>query len=76
MNQFTQNFEAKGSDGQAYELFVYENVVEAGTRGNPGGTLRGLKEIRTKDGGGVNRVSKGVYQLGDITLRSDAPDAP
>lgn len=78
MKEHTGTFEAVGSDGVRYMVFVYTNLINVRSQENPHDVIEGLKELRTSEGFSVNRTRKGEYQVVQtgITLRSDSPDAP
>jgi hypothetical protein len=74
----TGSFVAVGEDGTEQTIHIYTHIIDAGTRANPYAELQGLKELRTEDGGAVNRIEKGKYQVvqTDEILTSDDPNAP
>ncbi len=78
MKKQTGSFTAKAEDGTDHVLHIFTTILDAGTRGDPGAELEGLKELRTEDGQAVNRLDKGKYQIDgtDEILVSDDPDAP
>jgi hypothetical protein len=71
-------------DGRTVMLYVWQDQVDIGTRGNPGATMGGLKRLRTSDGIAVNHIEQGVYQIPmsvdadfeDEILRSKDSEAP
>ena len=78
MEKCIQKFEAVGGNEQKYILEVYQEFVDAGTRGDPHATIPGMKRICTQDGLEICRIAKGEYGIvqTDEVLRSSAPDAP
>lgn len=77
MTKLTATFEAVGTDGQAYTILEWTNLIPAGTMTDPHAVIEGLKTLRTTNGLSVNRLDKGKYQIVQtgISLHSDSPDA-
>jgi putative component of toxin-antitoxin plasmid stabilization module len=78
MKRQTGRFTASGDDGRQYTVYIYTDVIDAGTFGDPNAVVEGLKELRTSDGMAVNHRQKGEYQVVQtgVVLRSSSPDAP
>jgi hypothetical protein len=79
MAQHKAAFAATAEDGQRYVLYVYTDYAPAAP--SPSGPQRGVelsRQIRTSDGREVVKVRDGEYLIvqGDVTLRSDDPEAP
>jgi|AGTN01.2.fsa_nt_gi hypothetical protein len=76
--QHESSFQATDDLGNAHTLHVFGSKIYAGHLQDPSATVNGMKQIRTADGGTVNRLEKGRYQValtGKI-LHSTAPGAP
>ncbi len=75
MEKLIQEFPATADDGTPHVLYVYQDFLDAGTRGDPSAQVPGLKRIVTDVGLSVNRVDKGKYkvdQTGAVLTSSDA----
>jgi len=59
-------------------LHVYQDILDAATRGNPRQTVHGMSRIVLEDGKPVNRLAKGEYQIvhTGTVVRTSAADAP
>jgi hypothetical protein len=76
--EYLGSFRCQASDGRCVVVHIYEDVIDAASRGHPTGEIRGLKSLRSEDGLAVNRVEKGRYEIavtGEI-LTSDDANAP
>jgi len=72
------SFTAVDEEGHEHTIHIYVDVVDAATMGDPNAEIEGLKSLKTEDGGNVNRLEKGKYQIvqtGQI-LTSGDPAAP
>ena len=77
-NDFEFSFDAFDESGQPVQIDVFVDIVDIGTRLDPGATAKGLRTLRTKDGRSVNRIAKGRYEIvqSGVKLRSDDPASP
>lgn len=61
-----ERFHARAANGETFEIVVDQEMVPAGTSGDPNATVPGLKSLRTSDGRMVNRISDTEFSvLGD-----------
>ena len=68
----------RGSSGRLVTLAIFQEYLDAGTRGDPNAERKGATQIMTTDGRRVTRVSKGKYRIAGSAedLASDDPTAP
>ncbi len=73
----TGSFRAQDEKGNEYVIYIYTDILDASTRGNPQAEIEGMKELRTEAGQAVNRLEKGKYQVVETgqVLVSQEPDA-
>jgi hypothetical protein len=78
MKRKTRRFTADGNDGRQYTIYIYTDLIDAGSFEDPNTVAEGFKELRTSDGMVVNLLQEGVYQIVQtgVVLRSSSPDAP
>jgi len=73
-------FIAQDSAGKSYTILVFQDIVDAGTRGDPHAELRGVRSLKTAAGERVNYVEKGKYRVfsgwQEIEVTSSDPNAP
>lgn len=71
-------FTARDSRGRIMTLSLYQQHLDAGTRGDPGAERKGAKQIMTADGRLVTKIGTRRYRVlgSPETLTSDDPDAP
>lgn len=73
----TLNFECKADDGTKCTIVVTYQSVDTSDLADPSETETGLAVIRTKEGGRVRPIEKGVYQLqSGVIVRTSDPNAP
>lgn len=72
------SFNAVDDEGRTHVLRECVDIIDAGTLGDPNAEEEGMKSIITSDGGSVNRLDKGHYQVVGTGqhLFSDDPNAP
>jgi hypothetical protein len=72
------SFIAIDETGTRHRLDVFVDIVDTGTLNDPNSDMEGLTRIQTPDGGPVNRLEKGRYQVvaSGLIVRSDDPAAP
>lgn len=61
MEKLIEQFDTRAASGQVVRLYVYQQIIDAGTFQNPNATIPGLKRIETEDGDGVNYVDPQTY---------------
>ena len=73
------SFKAIGDDGRQYTVFIYTDIVDAGTFKQPNAVAEaGANELRTAGGKIVRYIQKGEYEIleTELVLRSITPEAP
>lgn len=72
------SFIAVGADGDEYMIDIFTEVRDAGSFENPNATIDGMKSLRLRGGGNVNRLDKGKYEIVQtgVVVQSTDPDAP
>lgn len=61
--QLIEEFDTRASDGRMERLYVYQQIIDAGTLDDPHATIPGLKRIETADGHAVNFVDDQTFTL-------------
>jgi hypothetical protein len=69
------SFEAYNAQGVTRWIYVYVDILDVSSPGNPNSEIEGLRNLRTKSGHHVNRIDKGKYQVVETgeMLTSDDP---
>ncbi|MGQ0525840.1 MAG: hypothetical protein ACT4P8_19525 [Betaproteobacteria bacterium] len=77
-NRKVQTFFARDHSGGRVVLDVFQEFIDAGTRGDPTGQRKGAKQIMTGDGRRVEKIGTRKYRVAGTTeiLTSDDPGAP
>lgn len=72
------SFVAVDDDGKKYIINLFTQINDEGTFEEPHATSEGLKILKTSDGGSVNYLDKGRYEIVQtgIVIQSSDPDAP
>jgi hypothetical protein len=78
MKKHTGTFTAYDDFGQEHVIYIYTDIIDAGSNTNPHATIEGMKELLTESGECVNSKENGVYEVvsSGLLLHSDAPNAP
>lgn len=63
MEELIDHFDVTTDDGRQIRLFVYQQIIKAGTLDDPSATIRGLLRVEDERGHGVNVTSPGVYEI-------------
>lgn len=71
MKREIERFAAVSDDGYETTIVIYQDFVDAGTRGNPHAVIPGLKEARTISGFACNPVDDDTFQIVNDPLHSD-----
>lgn len=61
MEELIEQFDTRAPSGNLVRLYVYQEMIDAGTFQNPNATIPGLKRVETEDGDGVNYVDAQTY---------------
>lgn len=67
------SFTAVDDVGESHALYVFVDILDAGTLTNPEAEVEGLQQIKTEDGQPVSRLSKGKYQVSSLPDKGFAP---
>ena len=69
------SFEAFNVEGVTRLIYVYADILDASSHGNPNAEIEGIRSLRTRNGQHVNRLDKGKYQVVETgeMLTSDDP---
>ena len=59
-----KRFDARSDDGE-YEttIIIYQDFIDAGTRGSPNAVIPGMKKARTIDGCACNRIDDDTFEI-------------
>lgn len=63
MRELVDEFDVRTETGQVVRLFEFQDIINAGTKDDPHGTIRGLKTLVTEDGHAVNFVDENRFHL-------------
>jgi hypothetical protein len=58
-----EQFDTRKANGQVVRLYVYQDMIDAGTFDNPHATLPGMKRIVTSQGQHVNFIDENTFKI-------------
>lgn len=61
--ELIEEFNTHAPDGRTVRLYVYQDIIHAGTFQDPHATIPGLKRIETEDGDAVNYIDEQTFTL-------------
>ena len=61
--KLVEQFDARNANGQVYRLYVYQDIIDAGTFDDPHATLPGMKRIVTGQGQHVNFIDDNTFKI-------------
>ena len=60
------SFWTTAENGNKYEIFEFQDIIDAATFDDPHGELRGLRSLRTVDGRAVNSCGDNQFEIVDV----------
>lgn len=63
MNELVDQFDVRTASGQIVRLYTYQDIIPAGSFGDPNATIRGLSHIVTEDGEAVNFIDHDNFHI-------------
>ena len=73
MEKLIGSFYAVSASGESITLCVYQDVIPAGSFGDPHATVLGLKRIEDEEGRAVNYCGNGEYEIVSLGLKLRGP---
>jgi hypothetical protein len=70
LERLIEEFDVRTDAGQILRLYVYQDIIDAGSHDDPHATLPGLKRIVTGNGDPVNLIDEETFDL--VTRRCKA----
>jgi hypothetical protein len=61
--KLVEQFDTRKANGQVVRLYVYQDVIDAGTRDDSHATLLGMKRIVTGQGQHVNFIDVNTFKI-------------
>ena len=73
-----RSFKAVDDAGREYVIHEYVDIIDVSSYGEPNATKEGIRRLTTGQGGNVNYLAKGEYQIVStgVRVRSQDPNAP
>jgi len=63
MEQLVEQFRVRTERGEVETLRIYQQIIPAGSFGNPNATIKGMMRVEDEDGNGVNRIDDDSYEI-------------
>jgi hypothetical protein len=70
VQELVDEFDVRTDAGTIVRLYIFQDIIDAGTFQDPHATIRGLKRIVTEDGDAVNFIDENHFHI--VARREDA----
>ncbi|MEQ1509030.1 MAG: hypothetical protein ABL909_01350 [Sphingopyxis sp.] len=61
--KLVEQFDTRKANGQVVRLYVYQDMINAGTSDDPHATIPGMKRIETGQGQYVNFIDENTFKI-------------
>lgn len=70
MQELVDRLTVQTENGSTRTLYVYQDIIPAGSFGDPNATVRGLMSVEDEDGHAVNVLADGEYEIVALGLKA------
>ena len=61
MEELIESFDVEDERGEVHRIYIYQEIIDAGTIKDPNATIRGMKRIVMENGEPVNYIDENTF---------------